>query len=728
MRPVVALILLVAAALCAAWWLRREDAPLRGAPGREGATKETGETGAPEAPRSPPLDEADGWWAGPLRVEVVSAQDGAPIAGARVRAETTDGSAAEATTDSSGAAQLPDAEKVMEVRVRRRGYLPRSAIPDIDVTGIVVRLVAGRPVRGRVVVDGRPAAGAQIRVWDKEDDEEITELLTTDAEGRFEIPAVQENRPFLVVAALAGYLPVVVERTTADAVEIALGHGATLAGRVLDAADNPVAGARVLVGPYGTDAPWEEPAFLLADEKRARFALGRAVTDARGRYTMRGLEEDEEYIVYARTPAARGTGDSDVRMVKLASLTVRVLAPDGKELEDAYVVVDDGEDHENLEPGEAQLLKPGKYELHVSERGLVPHRSDIELGRGERREIDVRLTSGGELRGVVVDESGRPVVEATLMLPRGGGSTHTDEQGAFCLAGLPAGRTLVRVGATGFYSLTSEVTAGEPVRFVLEVSGRITGRLVPRPSSGKIGYDVSYAGGASGGSMPLDEQGRFVLWDPGVSGPLELTLEPENAAPIHLRAVVVERGETTDLGNLAVEPGVSLQGRVLDPAGRPVAAAAVEVRAPTYHAAVRTDADGRFRFEHQLREALTLHVVADGYPAWWPRVDPTRPVTVRLRVGGEIKGHVVDRDGRGVRRAHIVFFPVKADGSLDERIWWKPDVKSTGLFRVLLPAGRRCRPRFYGYEGRGRGALGPVVEVQTGEATDYEFKLPISVR
>jgi len=66
------------------------------------------------------------------------------------------------------------------------------------------------------------------------------------------------------------------------------------------------------------------------------------------------------------------------------------------------------------------------------------------------------------LQGRVLDPTGARVVAATVLLRQGGAETAqtvvTDETGAFQFSGLPAGRFLVRVTATGFAAFEDELT------------------------------------------------------------------------------------------------------------------------------------------------------------------------------------------------------------------------------------------------------------------------------
>jgi protocatechuate 3,4-dioxygenase beta subunit len=116
---------------------------------------------------------------------------------------------------------------------------------------------------------------------------------------------------------------------------------------------------------------------------------------------------------------------------------------------------------------------------------------------------------------------------------------------------------------------------------------------------------------------------------------------------------------------LELEPGVTVRGSVLDPAGNPVPDALVfsESEAPTdglffalnenafwLPVQARTGADGRFALEHVTPGVQTLRVDAAGFaPAWADGVSapaaPEAELTFTLARGGAIEGQVAREDG-----------------------------------------------------------------------------------
>jgi len=93
---------------------------------------------------------------------------------------------------------------------------------------------------------------------------------------------------------------------------------------------------------------------------------------------------------------------------------------------------------------------------------LVIERSDVELARRVTEPLVVEISPSGPLRGVVVDENGRPLIGAAVRLLSTGALCDSDRRGAFEFASVGVARlhhiTVVAHGTT--YAGT--VPAGAP--------------------------------------------------------------------------------------------------------------------------------------------------------------------------------------------------------------------------------------------------------------------------
>ena len=117
-------------------------------------------------------------------------------------------------------------------------------------------------------------AGVRIRAdWVDRYEDRVDVDQVTDAEGAFVIAGVPEGEAFEVIAARDGYSTVVQRLIDPDeTLDITLGAGAEVAGRVTDSRNAPIAGAEVFVAALGTPTPLRDPRWGVEDAafRRAR--------------------------------------------------------------------------------------------------------------------------------------------------------------------------------------------------------------------------------------------------------------------------------------------------------------------------------------------------------------------------------------------------------------------------------------------------------------------------
>lgn len=167
-------------------------------------------------------------------------------------------------------------------------------------------VIAGRVVDG----DGRPVAGAEVRIWQKLPgpmgkgaadvpvqfaDGQRGDVLRTDADGRFETPDVVTADAFARVFADAeGMLTArgdwieIRPETNPRVIEVVMRRLRTITGQVLDRQQRPIAGATVF---HVGDAP----------EKIE------TQSDRDGRFQLRGVPEGRVFV-FAEMPGYRFTG------------------------------------------------------------------------------------------------------------------------------------------------------------------------------------------------------------------------------------------------------------------------------------------------------------------------------------------------------------------------------------------------------------------------------------
>jgi hypothetical protein len=126
-------------------------------------------------------------------------------------------------------------------------------------------------------------------------------------------------------------------------------------------------------------------------------------------------------------------------------------------------------------------------------------------------ETGVLAQTAGSITGVVVDESGGAIVNATVTLQDdkspSKASTTTDAQGAFTLTGVPSGAHTLRVDKSAFTSARLQVVVNggaspTDLRVVLKVGG-VTETVDVRTAAEAARYSVPVAATASKADTPI---------------------------------------------------------------------------------------------------------------------------------------------------------------------------------------------------------------------------------
>jgi protocatechuate 3,4-dioxygenase beta subunit len=305
---------------------------------------------------------------------------------------------------SLGAALALDVDGAFEVRNLPMGKVRLQAV---DPSGVWVRspnialptsepyvfTLGAEPGRvGRVVArdDGTPIPGAVV-IGSAYPTEGGSILLhtSTDAEGRWRL-ALPAKGLYAVRAQAPGFAMLRLEReelpTASRPIELSLAREAVLTGRVIAATDGrPVPGVSVRVLPQGRYGDY--------------FAPPAVVSDAQGRYEVRGLPPGSATVL------AEGAGWAPARLV-------------------------------------------------IGWRSLTPDATSVDLVAGRVTTRDLEVEAAGRIRGRVLDTEGAPLAGAVVWAEgRQGPRTYssagahenlappsvtTDAEGAFVLEGLAA--------------------------------------------------------------------------------------------------------------------------------------------------------------------------------------------------------------------------------------------------------------------------------------------------
>lgn len=531
---------------------------------------------------------------------------------------------------------------------------PRFAATEMEVTapvagaarpGVEVVLVRGNAANGLVfAADGRPLAGAEVRLsrvrqggfrfvprMGRPGDEPDEPHTATDAEGRFRLANVLPG-PYDLHVAAAGHAPLRVPGvevpeapTDGDLGSVYLEPGADVAGRVVDAAGEPLAGVEVHV--YARD---------LLTGMTGASADERVATGADGRFTLPDLTPGavvdlmfqaagfaQETVMGVTAPTERPL------LVELAASAVvagRVVDALGAGIAGATVQAETdeaglpGRRRYDSRPAYAQSgedggfvvegVPPGAVRLAANAGGFRPGRSTaLELAPGERREgLRIELERGGSLAGRVTGPDGQPLAEAMVNAASNlvwhDLGERTDGDGNYRIDGLPEGVLQVRAMHPDFLPAVREVTVGSGdlrLDLRLEAGHRVSGRVIDEAGAPLAGAWVRIGGSPMGGMIrPVSSRadGSFEIdgvapgtWRVGASkeGYVVAGEEPE-----------VEVGGPVSGVEVRMAPGAAIVGRVrgveaAEIARLHVAASPGDGGGMTFSGAV--DYEGGFRIE-----------------------------------------------------------------------------------------------------------------------------------
>lgn len=330
---------------------------------------------------------------------------------------------------------------------------------------------AGVQVTGRILVGREAAAGTKVSVVPQplrlrrpfslplyRQGGKLIRSVACDEKGKFTFPHLAPG-DYLLDIHLAGGRAVQSEPFTVrlpqppissfDLGDLVFGEGIRVEVLVTDSAGQPVKGAGVAINQE------KSPAQSVVYEEWA---------DERGRALLSGLDAA---LPTALACVARGYIRFQERLDPLpplaqcvlrrfSHLSGTVLDPDDEPIGGATVSdLHSGAETQSDAEGAFSLfeLTPGAYKLSVAAPGFEAVEREVALGDEESRKLPaIHLQRAETVVGRVVDAALRePIAGAsvTVVEPRGGGATHTDEEGNFHLAIGAEGTVRLAVSAEG---------------------------------------------------------------------------------------------------------------------------------------------------------------------------------------------------------------------------------------------------------------------------------------
>jgi protocatechuate 3,4-dioxygenase beta subunit len=595
-----------------------------------------GESG-PRALRLPAVETLSG--------RVVSAADGKPVAGAVVW--SGDPGAFVRTGGDGGYRLTATAGRELGISAAAAGYFqgwagwpvragerraPTLALePALAVAGVVVD-EQGRPVAG-VEIKAEIQPGSRIRTgggWNSGG------TARTSASGRFRISNVAAGLAHQLRLTRAGYAPLVEDvppQAPGSELRLVLRRGRKGFGRVVDSADQPVAGASLVLQ---REPSGDRMMRSFDDGESGRF---KATAGADGRFEIPDLPPGAFQLT------ARGSGYAPITVPGLA------IAPGAGSTG-------------GIDLGTVVLVRGVALEGYVSD----PQGKPVEGVRISVAAAGAEPTFGmGPADGL---EDASPVITAA--------------DGFFRVADRRAGETLdVEARRAGYGPGRApgvQVPAKEPLRIVVQPSSAVEGRTVDPDGKPVAGADVAInpAGPTAMGrgyvmistatmkETRSGDDGSFRIEDVA-PGTWELKASAPGHQNVELSSLEVRAGQDLPGVEVVLTPAAVVEGRVLSPGSRPLARAEVQLVEPRKMGVqillrpsrAATDGDGYYRLDGVAPGAHTFRAWRDGFR------DAVRDLEVRsgenaldfsLEAGAEVSGRVVDDDGTPVSAARVVLY------------------------------------------------------------------------
>jgi protocatechuate 3,4-dioxygenase beta subunit len=552
---------------------------------------------------------------------------------------------------------------------------------------------------------GSPVAGASVSALARGDMRSLPPA-TTSAEGRFRLGPLPAGPTRFFVEA-EQYLDLESEdidlSPSGAPLDFTLTRAFTLDGIVTDTEGQPLEGVELdaelkTPGPPAPEVDSEEVLFAMSDATDSFFASSNGAGRFRlkvatpGRYVVTASVGDHVPVRLEVDAPATGlhlalrAGGSvkgsvvDARGEPLSSVDLRVTLGTGSTAQELTTESDD--EGSFLLEG----LPPGTHTLEATlELAGARHQASrtVEVRGPGTVEASLRMDTGGSVSGLVVDEQGRPIpdaeVEAYVFFEESNefpgmgtpSSAKTGPDGGFTVHHLRKGPCLLRASKPGYSPAEEDLeqrppseqrlpsdfqalapTGARDVRLVLRYQGSISGRVVRADGASLTGLSVSVN---YNNEHEPEEDGTFRV-PVAAPGQQQVLIHASGLAPV-LREVEVALGQDVDLGEVRLETGRRVSGRLVDAeTSAPVVGVQVQVEEPDAPpgrtqvlAGEATALDGTFAFPSLEARPLKLVVRHKGYLPLLQRLG-TGDETLELRLsrGARVEGTVRDRAGRPV--------------------------------------------------------------------------------
>lgn len=494
-------------------------------------------------------------------------------------------------TGSDGAFLIRLKEGTYDLNFKREGFAAKN-IRGTQVTAstkpLEVALNEGVEITGRVTRGGRGVEDVNVGVIS----EDGNGFAQTGPDGTFRIGDLTPGQVMLAINKPADFIQQMRPATApARDLNIELPPGGTVRGRVVDKnTHQPITSfqAGITTSRQGGGMMIQTPPQL------------RSFTSDDGSFVLENVPAGAVEIV-AQAPGytsgrvggltleeGKPLNDVEVGLDTGVRVTGKVTGPDGAPLSGATVRQDPfgggarrpmrigGPDSQTVTDANGEYtieaVEPGEKTFEFSHSGLLAEQRTVTLSGRESR-IDVQLSSGTRLTGMVMTEGGVPVADASVRAMSaasgsfGGRSTQTDAGGSFQFEGLAPGHYTFSASKSGYADGNTrdvDISTGAPVRITLKTGGTIYGHVSGLTEAELTHATVDARGSGSNASAAVDAAGNYRI-EGAPTGTVRVTAEVSQGFAQNrtspLQSVQLEPGGTKQV-DLAFLNQTTIRGRV----------------------------------------------------------------------------------------------------------------------------------------------------------------------
>ena len=390
-----------------------------------------------------------------------------------------------------------------------------------------VRLDPSVEITGRVVRSGAGVAGATVGTASMGGDFASD---MTQGDGSFRLADLSPGQMMLVVSKPDEFVQTI-KPVTAPAKDlvIELPAGGTVSGRVVDKS----AGKPITSFEAGVTVPRGGGGMMVMTPP-----MMQAFNSDDGSFTLENVPAGQVQItasapgyVAARVSTTVAEGKPvtglEIPLDSGVKLSGRVTGPDGAALAGVAVtsmpagrIMRMGPPETTTTDGNGEYsldaLDPGDHSFSFSWSTLPPVTKSVNLS-GKETHLDVQLSAGVHVNGMVVTDSGAPVADAQVRASSAvegsmGNATQTDAGGGFMFDGLMPGHYTFTASKQGYAEgilRDFDISSGAPVRVTMAGGGTIFGHVGGISGNDLAQARVSASSPTGGASAAVDSSGNY---------------------------------------------------------------------------------------------------------------------------------------------------------------------------------------------------------------------------